>query len=422
MLQDNDGAIHLKCYDLCCGKLALDEEKKRTNELLISQNETTERLKNSIYELKAEISQLAQEIQNQEFLVKLPEMEHEHKILSAESQGLYHLIKETEDQKEESKREKKDIHEKELYAVQEKTKFDEKKEQAYQKSISLSKLYNNLQKEDDSLTLSLEQSLLEVKALGLSDDDVNFIPYDVQGSAFMSQEGNRISSKDLQNNLNALLHEKEKLYDSSVNEEIVRVVEAQEGQVELLEQNLRQLKEDREDIERTCDDLLHQFRGHIKEIMKDYIAEFESFADLLKATGKGRLVEVTPEPETWEIQLFIGYDGKDPVAVDGPHLSSGQKASTSLMILLAALSDNKRGKTTPIMFLDEPKARVDDDRGNEIGQLLQVTDIQYFITHQQGESLKTIDWIDHSFSCSACEKGKDFANQLILKRRVRMNI
>lgn len=422
LLQDNDGAIHLKCYDLCCGKLALDEEKKRTNELLILQNQVTERLKDSICELKAEISQLEHEIQNQEFLVKLPEIEDEHKILFAESQELYQLIKVAEGQKEEAKKQREEIRKKEIHAVQEKTEFNEKKKQAYDESSRLFKLYNNLQKEDVSLTFSLEQSLLEVKALGLSDDDVDFISYDVQGSSFMGKEGNRISSKDLQNNLNTLLDEKEKLYDSSINEEIVCVVEAQEGQVEILEQNLRQLKEDREDIERTCDDLLHQFRGHIKEIMKDYIAEFESFADLLKATGKGRLVEVTPEPETWEIQLFIGYDGKDPVAVDGPHLSSGQKASTSLMILLAALSDNKRGKMTPIMFLDEPKARVDDDRGNEIGQLLQITDIQYFITHQQGESLKTIDWIDHSFSCSACEKGKEFANQLILKRRARINI
>ncbi|MFT4147000.1 MAG: AAA family ATPase [Mobilitalea sp.] len=422
LLQDSDGAIHLKYYDLCCGKLALDEEKKRTNELLISQNEINERLKNSIDELNVEIGQLTYEIQDQELLVKLPEMEEEHKILCAQFQELYQLIKEIEDQKEETKEKKNEIHEKELSAVQEKTKFEGEKKQAHQKSINLINLYESLQKEEDSLNLSLEQAILEVKALGLSDDDVNFIPYDVQGSAFMSQEGTRISSKDLQTILNTLLQEKEKLFDSSVNEEIVRVVEAQEGQVELLKQNLKQLKEDREDIERTCDDLLHHFRGHIKEIMKDYITEFESFADLLKATGKGRLVEVTPEPETWEIQLFIGYDGKDPVAVDGPHLSSGQKASTSLMILLAALGDNKSGKTTPIMFLDEPKARVDDDRGNEIGQLLQVTDIQYFITHQQGESLKTIDWIDHSFSCSACEKGKDFANQLILKRRARMNI
>ncbi|MNP77724.1 hypothetical protein D3C76_1752060 [compost metagenome] len=92
------------------------------------------------------------------------------------------------------------------------------------------------------------------------------------------------------------------------------------------------------------------------------------------------------------------------------------------MILLAAISDNSNGRTAPIMFLDEPKARVDDDRGNEIGQLLQITDIQYFITHQQGESLKTIDWIDHAFTCSAREPDKQFANPLILKKRARRSL
>ena len=327
-----------------------------------------------------------------------------------------------EKKKAKAKEKKEEIHKRQIDVAEEKAKFEEKKDQAYQRAIELSKLYNELQKEVDSLITSLNMAKTEVKALGLSDDDIEFISYDVQGSSFLDNQGNRLSSKVMQNNLNTLIIEKEKLYDSSVNEEIVRVVEAQEGQVELLDQNLRRIKEDREDLERTCNDLLYQFRGHIKEIMKDYIAEFESFADLLKATGKGKLVEVTPEPETWEIQLFIGYDGKEPIVVDGPHLSSGQKASTSLMILLAALSDRKKGKTTPIMFLDEPKARVDDDRGNEIGQLLQVTDIQYFITHQQGESLKSIDWIDHAFSCSACEPSKDFANPLILQKCARRRL
>lgn len=262
----------------------------------------------------------------------------------------------------------------------------------------------------------------EVKALGLSGDDIEFIQYEVQGSAFRDQQGNLLTSKEFQQRLNTLRQERGELYDSSVNDEVVRLVEAQEGQVELLIRNLQGLKEDRNELERTCNDLLFQFRGHIKEIMKDYISEFESLADLLKASTKGRLVEITPEPETWEIHLFIGYDGKEPVAVDGPDLSSGQKASTSLMILLAAISDNRNGRTAPIMFLDEPKARVDDDRGNEIGQLLQITDIQYFITHQQGESLKTIDWIDHAFTCSAREPDKQFANPLILKKRARRTL
>jgi len=137
---------------------------------------------------------------------------------------------------------------------------------------------------------------------------------------------------------------------------------------------------------------------------------------LLREFCNTLLEEITPEPETWQLHLAIGFDGKKPSPIDGPDLSSGQKACTSLMLLLAALNSQKEGKVSPIMFLDEPKARVDDDRGNEIGQLLQVTDIQYFITHQQGESLKSIDWIDHAYSCSAREPGKQFANPLIFKR------
>lgn len=419
LLQDNDGAIHLKYHNLCCGKLAIEEEKKRTKELLPEQEKIVERLQESVRKFENELSEITDSIRLQELLTKLPEKEHEYHNLLDETQKLLGLIEDTAQKKAQTKDEKEAIREKEINIREERAKFTENKKQALQTVQDLSKRYNDLQQKLESLNASVEQALAEVKTLGLNDDDIAFISYEVQGSTFTDSQGNRLTSKEMHEKLDALIQDKGRYYDPSVNEEIVRLVEAQEGQVELLVQNLHRLKEDRNDLERTCNDLLLQFRGHIKEIMKDYITEFENFADLLKATAKGKLVEITPEPETWEIHLFIGYDGKEPVAVDGPHLSSGQKASTSLMILLAALSDNKNGKTTPIMFLDEPKARVDDDRGNEIGQLLQATDIQYFITHQQGESLKTIDWIDHAFTCSACEPGKDFANPLILKKRAR---
>lgn len=419
LLQDDDGAIHLKYHTLCCGKLALEEEKKRAKELLPSKESLVQKLQASVRKAQDELDEVTETIKAQELLTKLPEMKQRLSQLLEEVAKFSALAKEAAGKRATAKKEKEEIREKEFAVREDKARLEENKNHAAQNAADLIKKYNDLQKKLESLGSSMEQALSEVKVLGLSEDDISFISYEVQGAAFMDSQGNRLTSKEMSNHLSTLLSEKEKLYDSSVNEEIVRLVEAQEGQVEILTQNLRGLKEDRADLARTCDDLLFQFREHIKEIMRDYIAEFESFADLLKASAKGKLVEVTPDPETWEIHLYIGYDGKEPVAVDGPHLSSGQKASTSLMILLAALSDNKNGKTTPIMFLDEPKARVDDDRGNEIGQLLQVTDIQYFITHQQGESLKSIDWIDHAFTCSACEPGKDFANPLILKKRAR---
>ncbi len=390
--------------------------------MILNKDKTLKELEDSIHKLQSELREVEETITKQEQLAKLPEMEHAHYLLQDEVKKLSELIEESKRKKAEVKIEKDTIRKNEHVATEENAIFTTNKEQALQKAMELKKRYTDLQKKSGSIDTSVKLALEELKVVGLREDHIAFISYDIQGNAFLDQQGNLLTSKEMNNKVNTILLEKEKLYDPSVNEEIIRLVEVKEGQVEILTQNLYRLKEDRNNLERTCDDLLAQFRGHIKEIMKDYIIAFESFADLLKASAKGKLVEITPDPETWEIHLYIGYDGKEPVAVDGPHLSSGQKASTSLMILLAALSDNKNGKITPIMFLDEPKARVDDERGNEIGQLLQVTDIQYFITHQQGESLKSIDWIDHAFTCSACDPGKEFANQLILKRRSRGNL
>ncbi|AGA68062.1 hypothetical protein Desdi_0524 [Desulfitobacterium dichloroeliminans LMG P-21439] len=419
LLQDNDGAIHLKYHTLCCGKLALQEEKKRTKEMLPQKECLVQKLQAAVQLLQKDVNETEETIKMQERLAKLSDLEQNYSSLLEETGKLSNLLNEAERQKKAAKDKKEGVRRLQRSAGEDQKEFIVNKEQAEQNMTIFSRKYSDLQKKQEGLGLDFKLAIEEVKVLGLTEDDIEFISYEMQGSAFSDSQGNRTTAKEMNNKLNALLAEKEKLYDSSVNEEVARLVEAQEGQVELLAQNLRSLKEDRTELERTCDDLLFQFREHIKEIMKDYISEFENFADLLKASAKGKLVEVTPDPETWEIKLYIGYDGKEPVPVDGPHLSSGQKASTSLMILLAALGDNKNGKTTPIMFLDEPKARVDDDRGNEIGQLLQVTDIQYFITHQQGESLKSIDWIDHAFTCSACRSDHDFANPLILKKRAR---
>jgi chromosome segregation protein len=421
LLQDNDGAIHLKYYTLCCGKLAIEEEKSRTTTLLKQQLDVLKELENSMQDSQSELREIEESINNQKLLAKLPELQQTYENEIDEVRRLSDLIQEVTNKKDTLKEKVKMVIDKKFEAGKENAAFALYEKQSYENVSKYKKQYDTLQVKIVTFESLLNQAAEGVKALGLSEDDIAFISYDIESKSFQDDSGRLLTSKEMSSKLNLLRLEKEKLYDPSVNEEIVRLVEAQEGQVELLNENLRRLKEDRNELEQTCNDLLFQFRGHIKEIMKDYITEFESFADLLKASAKGRLVEITPEPETWEIQLFIGYDGKEPVAVDGPHLSSGQKASTSLMILLAALGDNRNGKITPIMFLDEPKARVDDDRGNEIGQLLQVTDIQYFITHQQGESLKTIDWIDHAFTCSACEPGKDFANPLILKKRARRN-
>jgi chromosome segregation ATPase len=423
LLQDDDGAIHLKYYNLCCGKSAIEEEKIRTKKLIVEVESALKELSNSIGNCQRALSEVQENIKNQVALGKLPELETDYQNLIDEVEIFTVLIEETTTKRAQTHVEKEKIRIDQRNASSDAAKIGEKREQSLRKHDELKNERTKLQKKLDSMDLVLQEALSNLKSLGLSDENIEFIYYDVQDDAFKDQEGYLLTSKVMNSKLTLLIQEIAGLYDPSVNNETVRLVRVQEGHVNSLTQNLSKLKDDRDELDHACDDLLRQFRSHIKEIMNDYISEFEKLAVLLNASAKGKLIEVTPEPETWHIQLYIGYDGKEPVLVNGPHLSSGQKASTSLMILLAALSNNQNEKTTtPIMFLDEPKARVDDDRGNEIGQLLQVTDIQYFITHQQGESLKTIDWIDHAFTCSACEPGKDFANPLILKKRSRRSL
>lgn len=417
LLQDHDGSIYRNSYQLCCGSLALEEEKKRVEALIKMQEGTFEKLQSAIWELEAEQKKTTDAIETQRQLRALPLLQEEYATIQIELAELSLKCEMASQKRAESKGKMKKVQDDREEASANRASFTTQQQQVQQNICRLEKHAIDQGRLIDNLKRSSQKALEDVKKAGMTDEDIAFIPQEVQSAAYLNENGLPYTSRELKDRLTRLELEKMGLYDPSANAETVRLVQAQQGQVNAVAENLKRLKEDRDILEQTCNDLLHEFKTHIKLIMKEYIKEFETLAGLLKASAIGHIRETTPEPETWEIQLSIGYDGKEPVPVDGPHLSSGQKACTSLMLLLAAVNDHRNGKLTPIMFLDEPKARVDDERGNEIGQLLQITDIQYFITHQQGESLKSIDWIDYAFTCSAVEPGKQFANQLILKKR-----
>ncbi|MGF9713142.1 hypothetical protein [Paenibacillus naphthalenovorans] len=100
-----------------------------------------------------------------------------------------------------------------------------------------------------------------------------------------------------------------------------------------------------------------------------------------------------------------------------PIFSSGQRAAISIMLLLASLSNRKEGTKNSLMFLDEPTSRVDDARANEIGTILQKTNIQYFITHQVSASLVSVEWINHGLIFSKLRDGQEFADDPIFQSR-----
>ncbi|MBN7772637.1 chromosome segregation protein SMC [Clostridium aminobutyricum] len=416
LLQDNDGSIHLKYHNLCCGKMAIEEEYTRTQKQYEEVSKSVQKLFNDLTKLTSDLNSLEKEINEQIKLAKLPELKEDFSTKTLAWREILNKITSAKEQREEAINRKVGLNESYTALEIEKTNATNTKNNAENEINKLTTHYTNLQNGLWSLQTTLEDACNKLRELQISAEEIEFISCDVQTSSFADAKGNRFTAKYLSDKLLALQKEQTDLHNPSVNENIVMVVKAQEGQVDKLRERLNRLEEERAEWDRECRDLLEQLKSHIKTIMREYIAEFQTLADLLKANAKGKLEEITPEPETWQLHLAIGFDDKKPSPIDGPDLSSGQKACTSLMILLAALNSQKEGNVSPIMFLDEPKARVDDDRGNEIGQLLQVTDIQYFITHQQGESLKSIDWIDHAYSCSARERDKQFANPLIFKR------
>jgi len=419
LLQDNDGAIFRKYGTLCCGNLAVRASLEQVLKELPLQEEKVEQLDQKSRQLKKEIEKFSAQLKLQEELKNLPAYQEEESKLNELVAGLKSQLKQWED-KEQTAQAQKDI------LVEERVKINGElsmikiqHEYAEKRVRDLKQKYLDLEKEQNRLEGSRDEKVKYlVTNYGLTEEDIEFISVDVKGAGFKNDQGIIFKSKELFARCEDLRLKIEifKQQFPDVNENILQLVKGQDVQVGKLEESLRMLKEEREKWEEQCYIALRALRNHIKDTMKEYINSFKMLADLMGAKALGELREQGEMPELWELVMAIGFDGKDPVPIDGPDLSSGQRACTSLMLLLAAINSQNEVKKMPIMFLDEPRARVDDARGNEIGQLLQVTDCQYFITHQHGESLKSIDWINNSFSCSVLKPGHRFAPPLIFKK------
>ncbi len=418
LLQDNDGAIFRRCDTLCCGKLAIKTEKEEVEEELIKQKELVKTLKTKAEDLSKDEKELNELIEDINELKNLSKYQNELVELNRQKIGL-----ETEQDALKMKRDNV------LSEQENQHKNDKLKNVELTQNISeagnieqqMKILKNEIEKLNKDISDNKEEfnsiiSILHIK--GLNDDDICFIKEDIKAPSYRNENGEVYKSSDLIIQCNMLRKKIDEFKEQypELNEKIITLLNAQKNRVDEMSENIKELREKRYEWNEECITSLNELRHHIKVTIKDYVEEFQKLAELLKATARGRLEEKGEDPEYWELYLYIGFDGKSPTLIDGPELSSGQKACTSLMLLLAAVNDRKEGGNVPIMFLDEPKSRLDDSRGNEVGALLQLTDVQYFITHQHGESLRQIDWINHCFSVSVCQPNEEFAPPMIFKR------
>ncbi|AIF53528.1 AAA family ATPase [Pelosinus sp. UFO1] len=419
LLQDNDGSVFRDPHTLCCGRLALETEKQRVSSLMENEKIKTCQLQATVNECRSQVENLAEDIQAQEMLAQLPEYiakqeACERELLAFTEQRGVILVD----------RNNAETERKELYKKHSEIKFSQGSNNKSLQSSNdkIEELMNYIKRFSRELVSS--QSRLDmvteklIKDRGLSQDDIDFIFKDVQGKDYIKDDGELYTSAELKLKRDGLNKEIE-IFEAAykdIDDKITLLVKTQEGQIEILINRLQIVKETRVECEQECNDCLFELKNHVRTAIKEYISEFETLADLLRAKTKGKLEEIAEDPDFWELHMEIGFPGKELSPVNGPKLSSGERACCSLMLLLAAVSNMKEGRHIPVMFLDEPRSRLDDARGNEIGQLLQVTDVQYFITHQQGESLKSVDWINHGFTCILRETDKKFAPPMIYKK------
>lgn len=132
-------------------------------------------------------------------------------------------------------------------------------------------------------------------------------------------------------------------------------------------------------------------RNHVRETMDQYIEEFTTMVAMLGAKAQGKFDQEGQVYTQWRLHIKLAFDGKELKPYNGPVFSKGQRAAISIMLLLAAVNNQREGTRNSLMFLDEPTSRVDDARANEIGLVLQRTNVQYFITHQVTASIQSVE-------------------------------
>ncbi|KHL95401.1 hypothetical protein QW71_13170 [Paenibacillus sp. IHB B 3415] len=418
LLQDYDGSIFKKHHRLCCGKMAIEKEKTLINIEINSQMNICQEKEKLVTNYEEEVKRLHDSINEQNELEKLPIKEKQLNELNNHYKYIFNEIEKKEKFCNELKDKEEGItglltNKKITTALCEQQEDHCKQEiERLSQEIKVVSIELRLKMQD------LEESKQKLIVIGITEEELAFLFEDINSSGFKNEQGEVFSSRELKKESERI---SEKINDfirenPDIDETIVELIRTQEALVNQLQSRFNLIKEERDSWEQECNNSLAALQIHIKETMKDFIEEFHMMADLIGASAAGRLEPRGEDPELWELYLSIGFDGKKPVLINSPNLSSGQRARTSLLVLLAAVSSKRRGEKLSIMFLDEPNAEVDDYSGNDIGQVFQVTEIQYFITHQIGESLKSIQWINHSFLCSQCPPNSDFAKPLIVQK------
>ncbi|WFA88036.1 ATP-binding protein [Paenibacillus amylolyticus] len=419
LLQDQEGGLFLRVRELVCGSVAREKYKLQLEQELDVLTEKFELLKNEKNNLESVVEDFSLRINNQEKLLQLPQLyiekEQQEKALFLFKCNLDEANKKYEDYNA-----NRDIQNKLIKTLEKQQVQKEADIVAIQKEIDeVGRTINGYRGSIGNCRIDLKKSIFELEQMGYDEHSISFIEIEILSeNLFVREDGSEWNLEILEKELRNISDQIESYErESDIDAGIIAMVEPQKRRVDVLTTTYELAKGDREQWENRLVLAELALKNHVQETMTQYIGEFKSMAELLGARAEGKFQQEGPSYLSWKIQIKIGFDGKELVNYDDPEFSSGQRAAISIMLLLAAVSNQKEGTKNSLMFLDEPTARVDDARANEIGTILQKSNVQYFITHQISESLKSIDWIDHAFITSKLRNGQKFAESPIYESR-----
>lgn len=420
LLQDIDGAIFLKTNEFVCGSVARERYKDELSKQLQIHSDNVREIEKLYSNTSELLKEYEKRLLNQKERLNLPHLRFqfeqqsiEYKQLTIQITELTNRIQELTDQQEAAWKlltEMNGLKERKIAEINSNNK------DLQQQELTL----NGYKGQIGKLELQVQTSEKHLREAGYDDHALDILDVEVEKDRiFIRADRTEWTQELLSERVSDLKEVIDRFYYeyNDVNAGLIAMVEPQKNRVIQLKAVLEQAQADRLEWEERLESAEISLRHHVKETMTQYIEEFIEMANMLGAKAQGKLDQEGPSYNQWKLQLKLAFDGKDLKPYFDPVFSSGQRAAISIMLLLASLSNKKEGTQNSLMFLDEPTSRVDDARANEIGTILQKTNIQYFVTHQVSASLISVDWIDHGLVFSKMKDGQKFSEDPIFQSR-----
>jgi chromosome segregation protein len=420
LIQDSDGAIFVKTNEFVCGSVARERYKNELSKQLQTHYHSLKDIEIKYAYKKDLLKECEKHILNQVDRLSLPQL---HLLFEQGSAKYKQLLLQIND----STKTIQDLTDKQesawellnkMTALKERkiAEIDSNNKYLQQQELTLNGYKGQIGKLEQQVQTS-EKALREV---GYDDHALEFLDIEVDmDKIFFKADGTEWTQDQLSEKVKDLREATDRFYyeNSDINAGLIAMVEPQKNRVMQLKTILEKAIAERLEWEERLENAEISLRHHVKETMSQYIEEFTEMANMLGAKAQGKLDQEGPSYNQWKLHLKLAFDGKELKPYSDPIFSSGQRAAISIMLLLASLSNTKEGTQNSLMFLDEPTSRVDDARANEIGTILQKTNVQYFITHQVSASLISVDWINHGIVFSKLRDGQDFADDPIFQSR-----